>query len=60
MPDRDDAELVRGQSVPTPARVRIHRERREAPNPDYLSGAGEGSSDLAAPFDPSLDGSPRA
>jgi len=40
--------------------ARIPRERREAPNPHYLPGAGEGSSDLATSFHPSGDASPGA
>src|SRR6202158_6139858 len=51
----------RGQSVADACKVtRIPRELREAPNPHYLPGAGEGSSDLATPFHPSGDGSPGA
>jgi hypothetical protein len=38
----------------------ISRKRREAPNPHYLPGAGERSSDIATPFHPSGDGSPGA
>src|ERR1700730_8106056 len=53
--------LGRGQSVADPCKgTRIPRERREAPSPHYLPGAGEGSSDLATPFHPSGDGSPGA
>src|SRR6266851_7404541 len=51
----------RGQSVADAGKgARIPRERRETPNPHYLPGAGEGSSDLATPFHPSGDGSPGA
>jgi hypothetical protein len=49
----------RGQSVADACKgTRIARERREAPSSHYLPGAGEGSSDRAAPFHPSGDGSP--
>src|SRR5580700_5903914 len=51
----------RGQSVVDACKgTRIPRKLREAPNPHYLPGAGEGSSDLATPFYPSGDGSPGA
>src|SRR3984893_7385489 len=51
----------RGQSVADASKAtRTPRELREAPNPNYLPGAGEGSSDLATPFYPSGDGSPGA
>ncbi len=51
----------RGQSVAHPCKgARIPRGSREAPNPPCLPGAGEGSSDLAAPFHPSGDRSPGA
>src|SRR6266436_2165986 len=51
----------RGQSVVNACKgARISRERREAPNPHYLPGASEGSSDLATPFDPSGDRNPGA
>ena len=61
MPDRDNADFGRGQSVADACKgTRIPRELREAPNPRYLPGAGEGSSDLATPFHPSGDGSPGA
>ena len=40
---------------------RVHiRKRREAPNPHYLPGAGDRSSDIATPFHPSGNGSPGA
>ena len=32
----------------------ISRKRREAPNPHYLPGVGERSSDIATPFHPSV------
>ena len=61
MPDRDNADFGRGQSVADACKgTRIPRELREAPNPHYLPGSGEGSSDLATPFHPSGDGSPGA
>ena len=61
MPDRDNADFGRGQSVADACKVTgIPRERREAPNPHYLPGADEGPSDLATPFHPSGDGSPGA
>src|SRR6202045_3822975 len=51
----------RGQSVADACKdTGIPRELREAPNSHYLPGAGEGSSDFAAPFHPSGDGSPGA
>src|SRR5271170_3825776 len=50
----------RGQSVADACSTRIPREPREAPNPHYLPGSGEGSSDLATPFHPAGDGSPGA
>src|SRR6516165_4502945 len=58
-PNRHNAELGGGQSV-ADAGTRIPRELREAPNSHYLPGACEGSSDFAAPFHPSGDGSPGA
>src|ERR1700730_16138657 len=51
----------RGQSgADACKRACISRKRREAPNPHYLPGAGERSSDIATPFHPSGDGSPGA
>jgi hypothetical protein len=51
----------RGQSVADACKgTRVPQERREASNPHYLPGAGEGSSELATPFHPSGDGSPGA
>src|ERR1700682_5474242 len=51
----------RGQSVADACKgTRIPRERREAPNPLYLPGVGEGSSYLATPFHPSGNRSPGA
>jgi hypothetical protein len=38
----------------------ISRKRRETPNPHYLPGVGERSSDIATAFHPSGDGSPGA
>jgi hypothetical protein len=61
MPDRDNAELVGGQSVAHARKgTRIPGELCEAPNSHYLPGAGEGSSDFATPIHPSGDGSPGA
>ncbi len=61
MPDRHNAELGGGKSVAHTCKgTRIPRELREAPNSHYLPGAGDGSSDFAAPFHPSGDGSPGA
>ena len=51
MPDRDIADFGRGQSVADAFKgTRIPRELRDAPNSHYLPGAGEGTSDFAAPI----------
>src|ERR1700675_3372955 len=51
----------RGQSgADACKRACISRKRRETPNPHYLPGAGERSSDIATAFHPSGDGSPGA
>src|ERR1700704_861325 len=53
--------FARGQSVADAWKgSRIPRERREAPNPLYLPGVGEGPRYLATPFHPSGDRSPGA
>src|ERR1700720_4508156 len=54
----DDAELRRGKSgVDSCKGTCISRKRRETPNPHYLPGVGERSSDIATAFHPSGDGS---
>ena len=57
MPDRD-AELWGEDNSDACEGAGIPRERREAPNPHYLPGAGEDFTYFTTPFDPTTNGSP--